>query len=775
MLRAGQKIVELESSLNGVRTVVEDTVANINGKVDTMKAFVQDVEGRFTQLERALPERMHKIEERQEYVVVLINGITTSITEKIKEIERVIQDRPTPPVPPSFGGPRTEHFNVGSPLSAPTARATLNPEPTQETNVPVFDPWAQATRNNNAGPQAPNPNHVAWDARAWDVSSMKSSKELKPFNGSDAAYRTWAMRVKDHFSEKNPDWLTIFSEIEKQKEPIIRDALRTGVLNGNGYTFDVDFRWIANALWTFIGKHLVDSIYSNRSILSGGGNNGLELWRSLFIKHEGGADQVELGGMGSLHSFPQCDKVENLQLWVGKWQEMKDLYGAGISDTHLKTMFINILPPLVQKEVRERPGIVTLQQCINHVLSDIGRLNDLKLSKIHSDKLKQSLSATQRMSPLTEKIDDADEVEPAPEGDFKSLINILSDKMDHIAAAMNRPKRADPKAQAQPKRGESDFKKFGNRCLHCGSEEHRAVNCPVKKALMAKNGGKLPQGYKSAFDKWKAKQPKSVSPIIDDDMYSDDDEEFSETASVRPLWSVPMCGICTDQDFAHVNSFAGLFDEDHMDEDEDDEAAMVNALNHISSRVTIGPKPSQKAGKKNGTIKPLDRSTIASIAKQVREGKFALPDLDLHSNAEYEAIWALVDSGAARSCARRQEHFGNTHTQLKPSSVRMATANGEELKSRGCFKLKAYSAEGNLISQTFEDADVDMPIMSVVELSENGALGTDVVFRKKDGAMVDVQSNSTSKFVRRKGVYFMKLFVPRNKAANPDFIRPGCA
>ena len=89
--------------------------------------------------------------------------------------------------------------------------------------------------------------------------------------------------------------------------------------------------------------------------------------------------------------------------------------------------------------------------------------------------------------------------------------------------------------------------------------------------------------------------------------------------------------------------------------------------------------------------------------------------------------------------------------------------------------LKACSAEGNLISQTFEDADVDMPIMSVVELSENGALGTDVVFRKKDGAMVDVQSNNTSKFVRRNGVYFMKLFVPRNKTADPDFIRPGCA
>ena len=47
----------------------------------------------------------------------------------------------------------------------------------------------------------------------------------------------------------------------------------------------------------------MDSIYSNRNTLSGGGNHGFELWRSLFIQHEGGADQVELGGMGSLHNF----------------------------------------------------------------------------------------------------------------------------------------------------------------------------------------------------------------------------------------------------------------------------------------------------------------------------------------------------------------------------------------------------------------------------------------------------------------------------------------
>ena len=114
-------------------------------------------------------------------------------------------------------------------------------------------------------------------------------------------------------------------------------------------------------------------------------------------------------------------------------------------------------------------------------------------------------------------------------------------------------------------------------------------------------------------------------------------------------------------------------------------------------------------------------------------------------------------------------------TQLKPSSVRMATASGEELKSRGCFKLTALSAEGNEVTQTFEDADVDMPIMSVGELSSNGTLGSTVLFSEQDGHIVDIKTDAASKFYKRRGVYFMKIFVPKDKNLSPDFTRPGTA
>ena len=37
--------------------------------------------------------------------------------------------------------------------------------------------------------------------------------------------------------------------------------------------------------------------------MAGGTENGVELGRAHFVKHEGGAAQVELGGVGSLHCF----------------------------------------------------------------------------------------------------------------------------------------------------------------------------------------------------------------------------------------------------------------------------------------------------------------------------------------------------------------------------------------------------------------------------------------------------------------------------------------
>ena len=614
-----------------------------------------------------------------------------------------------------------------------------------------------------------------FDSRDWNAVDIMTSKELKPFNGTHGAYKIWANRVKDHFKKKNKCWGYLFSEIPAQKSPISKTHLVTRSFTVDDCTFEVDLSWASNALWTFIGEHVIDTVYNNRGLLCGGGENGLELWRALFLKHEGGADQVELGGMGSLHKFPVCEKVDDLQLYVGKWTEMKDSFGQGISEPHLKSMFINILPPTVQKEVRENKELLTLQSCIDHVLTDLGRINDVNLSKLHMDRLKQSLSSSQRISPvldvderqaLAEAASEASAA-PNPDSHFHSAISALSERMESLVAAISGGGGARPNSKTQPpRRGMSDFAKFGDKCLHCGSDKHRARECPVKKALLDKNGGKFPEGYKSAFDKWKEKQPKRTKPVVGALLdEGDTSSEFSETSDL-PVWCLSQCAVTATVE--HPNPFAPIAEDD----EDDDEEKVVQALKHISSKIAVGPKMSQKQ-KRSLSTPILDKKNIAHLAKLVRTGEMGLPDLNLDSNTDYEEAWALVDSGAAKSCAKRKGHFLNTETHLRPSNVRMATASGEELPSRGCFDLHALTAEGNQLSQTFEDADVDMPIMSVGEISTNGELGTNVLFGERDGYIVDIKTGATSKFYRRRGVYFIKIYVLRDRLANVGFPRPG--
>ena len=116
MLATETKVRTLEESLESVKKVIEETHNGINVKVDQMKGFVQEVEGRFTQLERAVPERFHALEVKEETTKILINELATSIRLKFNELEESIKARPAPPIPPSFGGSapeRPEHFHVG--------------------------------------------------------------------------------------------------------------------------------------------------------------------------------------------------------------------------------------------------------------------------------------------------------------------------------------------------------------------------------------------------------------------------------------------------------------------------------------------------------------------------------------------------------------------------------------------------------------------------------------------------------------------------------------
>ena len=150
-----KKIAELEAAISTADKAITKTF------VDT-QAGANDAMGRIDSIERTLPQRIHNIETRQVTFVETMNALTGAINSKIEQVEQLVLSRPresqhvppahapatpTPPIPPRLGGQQPpmagpQHFNVGSPLSAPTSNtAGVGP-----------DPWAQY-----AGPR---PAHV---------------------------------------------------------------------------------------------------------------------------------------------------------------------------------------------------------------------------------------------------------------------------------------------------------------------------------------------------------------------------------------------------------------------------------------------------------------------------------------------------------------------------------------------------------------------------------------------------------------------------------------
>ena len=217
-----KKVMELENAIS-----IADN--SITKKFVDMAEKAGDVSGRKTLSNARCHKGGHNIEHGQVALVETMNALTAAINSKIEQVEQLLLSRltpaptptsPVPPIPPSFGGhqpPTTtpQHFNVGSPLSAPPGISSeVAPDPWAQytgsssapanSTSPLFG--SQLTRDfsrGHSGPVEPQPKH--FDERSWSIAHAKVSKELKPFTGVDSNYRAWANRIKDHFREVNAD------------------------------------------------------------------------------------------------------------------------------------------------------------------------------------------------------------------------------------------------------------------------------------------------------------------------------------------------------------------------------------------------------------------------------------------------------------------------------------------------------------------------------------------------------------------------------------------
>ena len=568
----------------------------------------------------------------------------------------------------------------------------------------------------------------------------------------------------------------MFQFIENSKTRIFNCNLGMGTLPDGSA---VDYLWISQHMWVFIGKNISNDLHGRRlSLTQNDADNGFELWRSLFVENEGGAEQVALGGMSSLHAFPQCPKIEDLQHWLGQWQICRHKYGYDLPESHAKQMFLNMLPPSVSEKLRERRDLNTLQQYINEVDADLGRLNDAKLARLHAQRMSSALRSGSRSS-INALVEESQPAPVQPSNQNTNANDEISKKLDTLISALTSNDRAQPRGRqtdrsqraASPARSKSPrgidpaWEKEGHGCLHCGAQGHQRKNCNKFKKLLADNNGSLPSGYKGMYEKWKDQRKKTKVSALPD--FDDDFDEFPETNLV---WCLP-CKSNMKPLPIPITPLNNGFD---VLQEPDDEDEMMTALQQLIPNIQIGPKKSQKQKK----LKPgLTKREISDIAGQIAQGKIDLPSLDLESNSEYAAVWALVDSGAGKSCASKAKHFKHVKTCNAPSKARMATASGQELVSRGTFRVKGRTSEGQVVEPNFEDVDVDMPIVAVNDLSQEN---TEVIFRKGSSELLDIHTGRRSRFAKQRGVYFMKIYYKKGQDAGQHddeqslgFTRPG--
>ena len=145
------------------------------------------------------------------------------------------------------------------------------------------------------------------------------------------------------------------------------------------------------------------------------------------------------------------------------------------------------------------------------------------------------------------------------------------------------------------------------------------------------------------------------------------------------------------------------------------------------------------------------------IAKDINEGRLKLPDLEVNSNDEYEAIWALVDSGSS-------VHVIDVEAVLPGAKIRkpdadapeFRTACGGTVKDLGAADVPFVSAEGNDHPIRWRNAKVAMPILSTQLLAkDNGELR----YQVETGQIINVQTSKETHFIGSSGVYFQKMFI----------------
>ena len=103
--------------------------------------------------------------------------------------------------------------------------------------------------------------------------------------------------------------------------------------------------------------------------------------------------------------------------------------------------------------------------------------------------------------------------------------------------------------------------------------------------------------------------------------------------------------------------------------------------------------------------------------------------------------------------------------------MKYTTANGSTVEGRGQGTFEVTTQEGHNKNITWENASVDLPILSTHKTAaENNILA----YAVDGGVILNLTNGRLSKFTEAGGVYWQKLFVKKGLMSK-SFHRPGGA
>ena len=489
---------------------------------------------------------------------------------------------------------------------------------------------------------------------------------------------------------------------------------------------------------------------------------------------------VEIGNP----SRPRCSGVDKITDWLGEWNFHRIEHGSGLADDHLRVMLVNLLPESVAAEIRRRPELVTLTATMDYLWSESARMNDGRLAGVHSQRLKNMVGSKGMVHQLVDTRQDSAHDEHVPD-----RMEALEKQCQELLAAVRTQPPPRPHAAARPgtkfngggaspvwprsnspgggrrsnlKRPDPSFK----GCWHCGKEDHVRTKCPMFMKMIKDNKNKVPDGYQGLVEKAMAKKDatgvNALTRVLPTTALFDDEEgsEWSETERTHMQFGLLPT---TSPDFTHHNVFSALKSDDG-DDGEAEELRVAMACAQLTRNVRVGLKVPQSQ-RRPVRPKPLGHQKIREICAAMKCGHPNFNDIDqeVTTDDDLVAVWALVDSGSGVHIASHGTHFPGARLQKGDRhGAKYTAANGSEMEDEGAMTITALTEEGAQASIVFQsNSQVGMPILSVAKLG----LQHDAFFRETDGELVHRASGQRTKFVKRAGVYFLRLMVKKSVAS----------